>query len=867
MLRLSSCIACPYLIQQNFIRTCKVSRSSPELFRAFTTSRLQCKGKSGKPSTQQEQIPDSEQPKIRWYQQLSPWATQRTSSDPDLGFAAGEKYDEAKWLKDQIDKHDAEIRDMEGCGEKTLVEPMLAALSKEDAQKIRDAIKQQDLEDERKAKEVARMKRELDAKYLPRKEELEIRWRLPLEQETYLRTLNENMLKASSELSNQELRKSLWMSYIRCKAFLPPFLHLVPRKSWDVLWGTQQGTTPDDPHWGRHLLTIAEDMKGVGVEMSVYQKILIIEALQSENLQERAIAQWQELKEHLGDDTQASAEHELLGVRLFASQGDPEKAEKIALDHLDSEKQSEPQILLPILNAWVERGDDVGIQHAWALYLRFRTLVGSNITMNDYDNISIAFLNVGRTDIALAVFKDMMLTGQSTDEGSLELYKKSLSIMGRAQSSAVIVEDLNRISLTGLIALPRKFQNKFFYGSWLKKLIGMGNTDAAAQVIELMYERGVKPDSKHLNGIVGAWFREGSMSERDRAETMAWAMIHERLDFVSARQRGQTPRSSRPRTDSGLTVPQHLRRTVAPANIETFSLLLQYYGRRAQYENVQTLQDHLDLAEIKPNSYFINHLLYIDLRRGQHQAAWIRYQEMSYSIKPDLETFACLWDCEKAHLDSLLIHAQDMFPGPRRIMYDTMTWLAKLKPKSAEREGAQEDFSKELYDQIIRCMGMASDAEGMIVALYALRQSFGFYPDADTVRNVNISISRLKVGQEAKIIKPGRRRVKRSQQKANAANLSQVLKIVMGQREVTLKEAGLDDIAQFDGDLQKEERLFTLAEFIRTVLRRTTPEDQSVEDNIEKAAWEMGVGGLRMEDPLPSYGSKKGMYQLGDGWS
>jgi len=817
--------------------------------------------KKSKPKEGSEQDSETVRPNVKWYQQLFPWSTKRTRINDDIG-ALGEQYDEAKFWKESMEEDDADIREMEGHGGKTTIEPLLATLPKEDAQKIREAIKKEELRDARKEKVMEKVDREI-TKYMPKKEELEIRWQLPREQNSYLKTLNENIWNASSNIANREQRKKLWQSYTRCKAFLPPFLHLVPKKSWNVLWASQQAATPDDPHWGPHTIVLSEDITEAGMELDVYQRIVYIEALNSQDHQEKAIEQWQGLRNMIGDDKRASEEHELLGVRLFASHGDPEKAEKLALNFLDANNHSESQILIPIMHAWAQRGDDIGMQHSWALYLRFRSNLGEAMTMDDYDNISLGFLSIGRTDVALAVFKDMMLTGQQTDQGSLELYQKSLAMLGRTQSSAITVEDLNRISLTGLTTLPRSFQNKFFYGKWLKKLLGMGAVNAAAQVIDLMYERGVKPDAKHLNGIVGAWLRAGVDKDKEAAEKMAWAMIHQRLEFVNTRRHGQKPSTSSLPVVSGLPIPHHLRRSVAPANIETFSLLLQHYGRRTQDDNIQTIKDALELAEVRPNTYWINHLLYIDLRRGQHQAAWIKYKEMFNAInKPDLETFSCLWDCEKAHLDSLMLHTHDKFPGPRRIMSDMMTWFSGVSAKPEECEAAREEFSKELYEKIIRCMGLASDLEGIIVALYALRESFGFYPDGNINRMVNLQVSRMKVGGERNVPKSGRHRSVRNERKATADKIAQVFTLVASQRGRMLAQNGMNDLAQFDEEVQREESLFRIAEFLRVVLRRTGTDENAVEGNIEKAAWDMGVSGTRMEDPLPSYGAIKSKYRI-----
>ena len=789
----------------------------------------------------------SDEPKVRWYEQLLPWSSRRRRVDPTNRGAKVD--DEVKRVRRQIRQLEDELQEMEAPVSqtgKTMIEPLIATLSPEDQRKVRAAIVEDELEEKRKESEAAEVKRRL-AELVPKKTELEIRLPVLPKHRAYLQALNSHIQKAAGELEDQGLRKKLWKSYVLCKANLPPFLHLIPEKAWTVLWANHHTMSTDHPQWASHLVTLSEDMLSAGKELHVYQRILYIEALQLQGRQNDAYKEWEKTKDDLGDDEQAIEEHGLLGARMFASGGDPEKAEKIALRYLKPEMSEESRILIPIIRAWVQRGDDISMKHAWALYLRFKAQVGDNMTMKDYDYITMSLLKSGRANLALAVFKDLMLTRERTNEGSLELYERAASLIGKSQSSAITPEDLNKISLSGLIALPRRFQNKFFYASWMKKLIGMGEPDAAATVVELMYERGVKPDSIHLCGIVGAWLRTGSDREKRKAEKMAWAMILERLDLVNRRR--YTPNTSDMPNAKGIAVPLHLRRTVPPASIEAFCLLLQHYGRRGQDENVKLIQDCLAMAELTPNSFFINHLLYVDLRKGQHRSAWERYGRSFRRMKPDLETFACLWDCEKAHLDSLMIHPRDEFPGPRRIMSDMMNWYSSLWLK--RQQMVQEEFSQELHNQIIRCFSRAADLEGIIVALYAMRESFGLYPDEEAARTINIQVGRMGIGEEKK--KPGRRRRGNPQREPNADRIARAFSILTEQRENYLAEAGLNDLQQCDANIQREEFLFILAEFLRAVLRRTSVDADAVDASIERAAWEMGVSGVPMDDPLPSY--------------
>ena len=795
------------------------------------------------PPLRHDSKPKLDEPKVRWYEQLLPWSSNKWRVDPIKRDA--EVQDEIKRVRSQIKQLQAELQEMEAPVSqtgKTLIEPLIATLSPEDQRKVRAAIMQDELEEKQKELEAAEVKRRL-AELVPKKSELEIRWPVLPKHSLYLQSLNFHIQEAAGDLKNQRLRIRLWKSYVLCKASLPPFLHLIPEKAWTVLWASHHTMPTDHPQWASRLVTLSEDKLSAGKELEVYQRIIYIDALQLVERQHDAYSEWEKLKGNLGDDERAKEEHELLGVRMFASGGEPARAEEIALNYLKPERSEESRILIPILSAWAQRGDDIGMKHAWALYLRFRAQVGDSMTMRDYENITMSFLKSGRVNLALAVFKDLMLTGERSDQGSLELYKKAARLIDKSQSGAITPEDLNKISLTGLIALPRRFENKFFYASWMKKLIGMGEIDAAATVAELMYERGIKPDSKHLGGLVGAWLRTGSDREKRKAEKMAWAMILERLDLVNRRR--YAPNALDMPSAKGIAAPL---RTATPASIEIFCLLLQHYGRRGQDENVQMIQDCLAMAELTPNSFFINHLLYVDLRKGHHRSVWQRYKRSFRRVKPDLETFACLWDCEKAHLDSLGMKPTDAFPGPRQIMSDMMDWYSSLSLQ--DRKMAREEFSQELHNQIIRCFGRAADLEGIIVALYAMRQSFGLYPDEEAARTVNIQVGRMGIGEEKK---PGRRRRGNPRRKANADRIARAFTLLTDQRQNYLAEAGLNELHLCDAYIQREEFVFLLAEFLRAVLRRTSMDDEAVEANIEKAAWEMGVSGVPMEDPFPLY--------------
>ena len=785
------------------------------------------------------------EPVIRWYNQLSPWSKQRWLADPDNP-DADDDTGEIKQLKQEIDRLDNELQEMsgDGPGGKTLIEPLLQALPPEEQEKVREYIRREESLEQKRADALAL--------YLPK---LEIKWELPPQQNVYLRQLNANIRTASMRMGEYTLRRQLWQSYARCKAFLPPFTHLIPEDSWMVLFNAQAlASVRDDPHWASHLIILLEDMKGVGKQLRGDQLMLYIEALRFEGRSDKAIREWQDLRKLVENDKQASAEYELLGVRLFTSQGDLGKAEEIASRYLEGGEKSESRILIPIMDTWIQREDEIGMKHAWALYLRFKMGLGTDITMADYDSVSLSFLRGNRTDLALAVFKDMMLTGQQTNQGSVELYENSLGLVERMQKRATSMPEVNKISLTAMTVLPKAFHNKYFYGSWIKKLIGMDEADSAASVVELMYERGITPAPKHLNGIIGAWLRTRSDHHKEKAEQMAWAMVYQRLNFVKARNKGEFPPGPTTAVLNDLVDPLPLEsgRRVPAATIETFCLLLQYYGRRSKWNNVHIIQNALGLGQLQPNSYWINHLLHMDLRQGLHGNLWTRYVEMFDSVvRPDLETFTCLWKCEQAHLGlyKLKEHRQCNFPNARRIMWEMVSWL-KVSDAN-QRHFAQDDFDRELYERIIRCMVQMQDLPGAIVALYALKDYFEMYPDKKTHQLIGRHIVRLLHSNRQTFSR--RRFENKMARKPKEATIQNILQLVHNERARTLVEAGYDDFEELSDEIRSEERLYVLAEFLRTIMRKTMPSETDIEGKIKEAASEMGVVELKIEDPLPYY--------------
>jgi len=668
----------------------------------------------------------------------------------------------------------------------------------------------------------------------------------------YVDRFNECLRRLANDDSNDSTRQELWKWYRRCKQTVPSFLESIPEEAAVMLWDSQSRGEAAKTTRMAHLQTLVEDLRSVGRTPSTPQMLMYIESLYEGGKTDKALEIWEAQQADISQGKGDVDGYWKLGVQLFAAEGDPQRAQDIALAFLANDKSRHPRILIPVITAWGRKPGKEAAVKAWALYLQLKTFLGRDMTMEDYDAISVGLLKANRLDLALAVFKDMMVTGKDPANDSTALFKAALGLAENLQASSISEQDVNKVSLKALTILPRRFQNKFFYASWMKKLIGMGEIDSAAMVIELMYERGVKPDSKHLNGIIAAWLREGNATARDKAERMGWAMIQQRIDMVWAREYpNQSPETpSKPSVHSATSavrVPKFMQRTVPPANIETFSILLIHYTRRSDDDMVKYLIKCLGDARIRPNSYFMNHLLYAELRKHDIRALWNKYKNMTTYIRPDLETYACLWDCAKVQYDRARTAFDASFPSARGLYSEMMQWYSKLTPRG--KKTAQQEFSKDLYDQITRCFCLSKDLHGTLVALYAMKDTFGFFPDDNTARMIVLQVARMAA------VPPGtpktrlRRLSTTPRSKENIAQVNKLLELLSERKVSVLQSQGLN-VERLDGHERQQFQLEILVDLLRVVIRRTTSKPDKIEQQLAATAEEMGVGGIDLGPPL-----------------
>ena len=614
---------------------------------------------------------------------------------------------------------------------------------------------------------------------------------------------------AALETSDAKSKRALLVWYLRCQTKVPRFSSFLSNSVWDHLWQTQIDLHPRS----KHIVMLGDDMRTAGISLGDHLTDYLA-ALHATGETTSALQIWEQERGEAG-----------IGAQLYAALGMPYRAEEVAF----SEPQLDADTILPVIQAWAESEEPDAVVRLWAFYNRIprsADLLGQ---------ITSILLNAGRRDVALAVFRDMM---------------------GHNIVKTLDASEINEINLTALFVLPRKYKNKFFFAAWMKWLIGKGKLDEAAAVVELMGELGVRPDAIHLNGLLAAWFRQGSSAGRRKAEQIAWAMIEERIRRVQERDGGVHEPARQLFPADKFESPQFpflLRgRNMPAATIETFSILVQRFTRMsdaAKAEDVTQLMT--GPAQIPPNSYVLNHWLYMSLRTTDLSTMWKRYQRTTDLIRPDLQTFVALWDGARR---SLRQAGKFYFATPRQLYREMAIWFSRLSPaKQAEVRG---QFSSVLAEQIIRCFCLQTDLPCILVALRHMRENFDILPHEEILGMIIMQVSKLtpvgqmpfiNVAKRLKPVTPARPlRVSRARPdaayRAALGNFTKAMQDILNERIGRAEVAGavVDLVDGRETRLMQSLRLDAIETFLCLIILRRSEADLPA-NTIVTAAGAIGV--------------------------
>lgn len=670
-----------------------------------------------------------------------------------------------------------------------------------------------------------------------------------------LRTLNHPSIHTKRQKLTRRVRSrqitpttTVWKMYLNAREGLMTIPQETSQDIWLQLWYTFALSGHDNFDRLSRLDHLGEDLRRLKIPLPFSERLLHIEAVFVAGKQSLAIHRFRSMRETVKDGCKDDLKlYRELGVRLYCLQNELHHAKSFAQAIInDSQDATDYRILIPVIRALLVQqalGTEV---EAWNLYKYMRLGLGSKIEMGDYDAIVSMLLAADRANLALQVFTDMMLTRETAvrpltlpdsthDIGWLKLSNSIGYALKDGSKTLLSISDPRTLT-----KLPARCNNKFFFGKWTKKLIGDGELEGVKRVFDLMAERGMVPLAIHMNGLLGAWIREGSDENWQKAERLAWKMIYARMNFATDRALTSSgaPSSSHPYA-KGVHENEQLFK-VPLATMETFTILLQQYRRRQRTERFPALFDAVNKAMLPVDTVFINELLWLDTRQHHKGWVWKTYQALMdrKATQPDYVTFTILWQNMKKQEDPVIGRkseaSSDNFTTCRRLFVDLIGRTRYLRQVGKK-------MPRELYDLIMISFCYSRDVEGTAVALTALQRYFKISPDVSTARAVIIELARLdlvvKYGQDRRLLSNpgGRQRIE---------DVTKIFEVLKNKRKELLKEKGLDFEA-LSPELKQKESLTMLLDLLRYAFdaRRgdTILTETSSRVAAERAAKEMGV--------------------------
>ncbi|KAL8387669.1 hypothetical protein RB595_009751 [Gaeumannomyces hyphopodioides] len=511
--------------------------------------------------------------------------------------------------------------------------------------------------------------------------------------------LNWHLKRAAKRLAQGKIRRKnihdTWKLYSLARPLLQNSWQRIPPKIWQLLWRLLSWDGPENTNRMGRVYQLGKDMRAAGVPIDDTSQVLLIEATFVEGPRKEALEAWKRfslLPEH---SSELREEYLKLGVRMHSMQGDLERAGRALDKLLETPLRSDPRFMLTFIRACAQ--DKTRLDKAWETYRLMRGLLGTDIKIEDYDEVVASFLLLKQTELAFKVFVDMMFSGT--------------------------------IDLHGKTKLPSAVGSHFFMGKWLKRLIGAGNLDGALEVLKFMQTKGILAAKVQVNGLIGAWLRSGLAENIEKADKLAWAMVRSRLAFVELRRREalvdwpirllQTPNKTEDLPDAlGLTfVPQ--------ASLETFSLMAENYKERRLHSKLEGLWVAFQKCEMSTDAFMMNQLLESYNQEGLGVKAREVYKALTeeHALTPDAYTFFALYR-------SLEINLRYWGSVTDETMREEVQICRELFRDMVGSSWAfeAEEVQQALMRIVLHSFRKCGDNVGVIVSLRAMRDVFDRLP-------------------------------------------------------------------------------------------------------------------------------------------
>ncbi|OTB08841.1 hypothetical protein M426DRAFT_316866 [Hypoxylon sp. CI-4A] len=588
--------------------------------------------------------------------------------------------------------------------------------------------------------------------------------------------------KVRGGVLNLKRINSLWKYYSAARIALSKKWGLVHADIWDLLWQILAADHDNNPNRMSHIHILAKDMEKAGVTLRDDQQLLAIEATFISGFKDEAITAHRRLVTTLGAKPETFVDFWQLGLRMHCLSGDVTRAERVANTLLESPHEKDPRFLLPFIRMCAEKPTTA--EKGFEMYQRLRSTLGDAMTIDDYDQVISYFLASNQTEFAFYIFVEMMTS--------------------------------TTVNLHGTHKVPASIASPFFYGKWLKRLIGAGDLEGAYNVLLHMKSRGVMPQAIVVNGLIGAWLRSGTADNIQKAEEVAWPMINARMQFINIRKDMHNLATFVRLRQTGEGWPR--------ANLETFSLLAENYKERAIHTKMEELWRAFRDAEIAPNSFMLNQLLssYLKDGQGKHVAELSRDLTNHYKVEPDSWTFLVLW--QALPINRLI----QMLPG-QLLEEISRTRLLFAELVRSAHIFAAGGIDAQLARYILHSFRKLDDKIGLLLSYRALRQIFKFTPPDIIVLELHVGSMDLE-------------RTGKSKGGLRLMHAGKQIEAFLKRRHRELIASGeLSAGEDLPDDIKKEELGNFLDAFLQSQIARLG--DEKTEELVLQAAAEMGLHG------------------------
>ena len=658
----------------------------------------------------------------------------------------------------------------------------------------------------------------------------------------------------------------------------PHLLKLLTPYAWKLLWAVETEQIPSS-----HSRLMGELMLGAGAAMDEDQEVAYTLSLYRagaeggpDSARTDALRRWKGLVRRMPTPAVFNA-----GVRMYALERDADTALAIIERMIKALGFTEHKTWIPVIMAYNHRHDG---RKAWSLYRRMHSWAAQNkarITATQFDTLAMSFLDNNYPAMGLEVYKHMVFAGHNVfDRQQSETYRNLSKAVKAAQQQTLDPESLNEVSLDALKTLPPVVANKYFYSGWMLNLMRMDRTDLAWFLVgNVMQSNGFPPDSIHCNWVIQGFLREGNV---ELAEHIVEQMIQERMFQITKgwKRKGlpaatssawagvwKNPAASAQQLASGVEVPIQ----VAPATVQTFSILMQHYCRHRLMDRVAPLYNKMADCDIPANSYIMNHLLFA-LFRSRESA---RLAEVFQTIvrqagtSPDFESFVIMWTAmwryltDNTHLpppqpspppppapppppppppppqatasdaDIRSTHtaASNEFLSPRSLWGLTFQYLPR---RNSESEGIMKD----IWHFIIKCFFLARDLEGALLALHAGTTHWEMAVDQTITQEVAFGVLRARPWDP--VVTGGRPRIDAATVVLSTENIRMLATDIMHRRGRRRAGAGEPADAPRRRSLHFDAEEGTLESLTSILLREMGP-TALVRDELLRARADMGL--------------------------